>query len=476
MKLQNLTVIFIIIVLPIILLVSLYISTGLKTIKYQALYDDGVITATQDAIQAYEINSLKNKYSDNAEIKRSIIKSSVKMLEQSLCNTCNISSYNTNEIEEYIPAVLFGMRNGFYLYAPSYNPDPEHDKYEHSLKNYVYYSEQLTLDNTEGVVIIYHLDSYIEVSGWFNGNYESQEGYLINYNEVKFSTDSISDVDKFYNKYRSDLDGGSKPGPSGFNVAYYDINIDTADELAVNYFVDNYKFSKWFKDNVVSNIKIGDVKYNYLIVDQKNDPEDPESDFSMHKKEVIRKKIQNVLNSSITAYSERTYGKNYKMPKLTEEDWEKIYTDVSLTTFFQGKKIGFTEYNGYCVLNSNNNYELINPNLLYFSTDNDGNQMINTTKDYYHDIRCNILSSTTSISVLQDNKANIQSFRGYKIGRFNKKDNSDSDSPYDSPSEERDYSWERKECACYDCINGSNIESSSVYNYIKVAGDKRRSR
>ena len=130
MKLQNLTVIFIIIIIPVILLLSLYISTGIKTIKYQSLYDDGLLTATHDAIYAFELNTTNIVYSNNAETKRNILKSSVKMFEKSLCNTCNISAYNIDEIERYIPAIVFGMYDGFYMYAPSYNP--EEGKYEHS--------------------------------------------------------------------------------------------------------------------------------------------------------------------------------------------------------------------------------------------------------------------------------------------------------------------------------------------------------
>lgn len=472
MKLQNLTVIFIIIILPIILLLSLYISSGLKTIKYQALYDDGIITATQDAIQAYEINSLKNKYSDNAEIKRSIIKSSVKMLEQSLCNTCNISSYNVNEIEEYIPAVLFGMRNGFYLYSPS-----DDGNNQHSLKNYVYYSEEINSDTSgkkaEGAIIIYHLDSYIEVSGWFKDVYESKEGYLINSGEVEFFISSSKcDSEAFYEAYMGEVARGNTLITNDYKITYYGTNIDTADSLAVSYFVDNYIFSEWFKNNIDLN------KYTYLNVwntTTTNDPEDPESAFSMHKKEVIRNKIQNVLNSTITAYSRRTYGQEYKMPKLSEEDWEKIYTDVSVITFFQGKKIGFTTYNGYCVLNSNNNYELINPNLLYFSTDDSGDYNINTTEDYYHDIRCNTIASLTPTQIKQGTGlTNITTLRGWKIGRFKKKDLSDPDEPYGYNAttgkiETVNYGWERLECACYDCINGSNIANLTVYDYIKVA-------
>ena len=107
MKLQNFTIIFVIIVLPVVLLVSYYISTGLKTIAYQSLYDTGLVTATHDAIYAFELNTTNDLYSDNAETKRNIIKSSVKAFERSLCNTCNISSYSTEVIEEYVPAMVF---------------------------------------------------------------------------------------------------------------------------------------------------------------------------------------------------------------------------------------------------------------------------------------------------------------------------------------------------------------------------------
>lgn len=465
MKLQNFTVIFIIIILPIILLVSLYISTGLKTIKYQALYDTGLITATQDAIQAFEINTTNNTYSDNAEVKRSVIKSSIKMLEKGLCNTCNISSYNTDEIEEYIPAVLFGMNNGFYLYTPSLNP--ETNKYEHSLKNYVYYSETLEGKNTDtnGVVIIYHLDSYVEVSGWFKreptsddtttSKYESQEGYLINTSATKFYWGSSEDItaDIFYSKYKDALKNTQNDLYGSITYYNTEINIDIADELEVNYFVDNYKFSKWFNDTVYSNVK----DFEWLEVTNTNDPEDPESAFSMHKKEVIRNKIQNVLNSSITAYSKRTYGQEYKMPKLSEEDWEKIYTDISVITFFQGKKIGFTKYNGYCVLNSNNHNELINPNLLYFITD-----------DYYHDIRCKEISDIDEIKITQEGRKSIKTIRGWKIGRFQRKTITQTDE--ETGKATYSHTYERKECACYECINGPVSNSGiSIYDYINVA-------
>lgn len=404
MKLQNLTVIFIIIILPIILMVSLYINTGIKTIKYQALYDTALLNATHDAIYAFEQNTANNKYSDNAETKRSIIKSSVKMFETSLANAAGISAYSSDEIEEYIPAIVFGMYDGFYVYAPSYNT--QKGKYEHGLKNYVYYSE--TLD--DGTIIRYSLDNYVSVTiKKDSGEYEIREGYLIDLSDLDISGDTVT--------YK------------GLTIQDETINgVSNSD--AKNYYKKAEAFTKWFLNDVGMGSKA-----TYLNIGSSNDPEDENSAFVKNKRKIIKEKLEGVLNSTITAYSNRTWGQNYKMPKLSEEDWEKIYNNISVTTFFQGKRIGLTKYNGYCVLNSTNSSEYVNPNLMYF-IDNTG---------YYHDIRCDQCGDTLT---------------GYKIGSFGNKKVTDSDGNVF-------YQYEHNELACYSCINGNINTTKSVYSYIE---------
>ena len=406
MKLQNLTVIFIIIIIPVILLVSLYITNGIKTIKYQALYDTGLLTASHDAINAFELNTTNDIYSDNAETKRDILKSSVKMFEKSLCNTCRISSYNTSEIEQYIPAIVFGMYDGFYMYAQSYNSDTK--KYEHNLKNYVYYSEKLT----DGTVIRYSLDNYIIVSGKFNGKYEIRAGYLI------------------------DLNGSTSDG-----TKYKGISIDTTDKDAINYYKEAYYFTSNLLNQSDWNVP------DYLKPSESNDPENENSVFVQHKRTIMKNKIENVLNSSITAYSERTFGKNYKMPKLSEEDWQKIYSNISMISFFQGKNIGLTKYNGYCVLNSTNSNEYVNSNLMYF---------IDEGTKTYHDIRCTKKEGE---------------LKGYKVGDFKKvKREREVTSETEDGKEEKTieyyFEYNHKELACYNCINGSLNTDQTVYDYI----------
>ncbi len=406
MKLQNLTVIFIAIMLPIILMVSFYISTGLKTITYQSIYDTGLLTATHDSIYAFELNTTNDAYSDNAETKRTILKSSVKAFEKGLAKTCGISEYNADEIEKYIPAIVFGMYDGFYMYAPSalYNATTNEYEYKHGLKNYVYYSEEL---DDEGTVIRYSLDNYVVVSGDFGSGYETKEGYLI-------------------------IEGNWE--------------IDTNDEGAKNYKNDATTFTSWFNTHMPDK--------SYLKIDSSNDPEDENSKFVQHKRQVIKNKMESVLNSSITAYSEKIMGQNYKMPKFSEEDWEKVYSDISMITLFQGKSIGLTKYNGYCVLNSSNHNEYANPNLIYF-IDADG---------MYHDIRCKECGSASSLD-------------GHKIGYFKKKkieetrkDESGNEvvDTNGDPIIDTKYVYNTDALACYECINKGSFDTpTSVYEYIK---------
>ena len=407
MKLQNLTVIFIIIIIPIILIISLYITTGLKTIKYQSLYDEGLLNATHDAIYAFEINTANDKLSQNPEIKRSIIKASINMFERSLCNTCGISAYNAKDIEEYIPAIVFGMYDGFYMYAPSVRYNGTTKEYNHNLKNYVYYSEKLD-DN--GTTIIYSLDNYVVISGVFNGKYQTKEGYLID----------LTVADKNGEKYKGTT-----------------INKETIDGTenadAINYYKEAYEFTEWFNGNIGNNIK-------YLYINSDNDPEDENSLFVQHKRKIIKNKIESVLNSSITSYSERTWNKVYKMPKLTVEDWEKVYSNISMITFFQGKSIGLTKYNGYCVLNSTNNKEYVNPNLMYFIDD----------EGYYHDIRC-----TKCIEAIH--------LTGYKVGDFSKRKVQTTDGEGKTTT---NYIYDHNELACYYCVNSQINSYESIQNYV----------
>lgn len=443
MKLQNLTVIFIIIILPIVLVLSAYIGYEVQTIKKQNLYNTGLTSATSDAIFAFELNTKNDVYYNNAESKRSNIKAAIKTFENSLSNTCNLGLYNNEAIEEYIPAIVFGLYDGFYMYAPT---QTQSQGYKHDLKNYVYYSEEIKQGNID-IVIRYTLDNYVAVSGKIGDKYVTKAGYLINLNDLNGSVikDKLEETRIKYKGLTIETESIEEYGKDEEGKINKVVN-DKSNNLAIAYYKEAYEFTNWFMNEV----KIGQT-VEYLRIGDTNDPENENSPFVQHKREIMKNKIQSILNSSITAYSNKTRN-NYKMPVLREDDWNKIYDNISVISFVQGINLGFKNYNHYCVINSTNNQEYVNPNLIYFT---DGNS--------YHDIRCT------------DENVDWENATGYKIGSFEKqtyeaeKKNEDgatiTDAQGNSVLENR-YYYKHNELACYKCINGTKRAKEDIYTYI----------
>lgn len=449
MKLQSLTIIFIIIILPVVLVLSSYIGYEIKTINKQNMYNTGLQTATHDAIFAFEMNTRNDSYSNNAENKRSNIKASIKTFENSLSTACNLGLYNNETIEEYIPAIVFGLYDGFYMYAPSELTDEgENSTYKHNLRNYVYYSEEIKQGNID-IIIRYTLDNYVAVSGTVNGAYITRAGYLINLNDLNSSIKDININEVTTIKYKN-IDIGIEKVEE-YNGPYDEEGTNRKssheDKTAIAYYKSAYEFTDWF----INETGIGNTK-GYLNIGNDNDPENENSAFVQHKREIMKKKIEEVLNSSITAYANKTRT-NYKMPKFSEEDWEKIYNNISVISFVQGMNLGFKNYNNYCVLNSTNNSEYVNPNLIYF-----------TNGTSYHDIRCT------------DESIDWSNATGYKIGSFEKqtyeaqKKDEDGNLVSDTqgnPVTENKYYYKHNELACYNCINGNAINKGSIYDYVR---------
>lgn len=172
MKLQNLVIVFLIIVIPIMLVYSIYFNGEVKTLKLQRQYNAALKDATYDAVMSFEQNSMNDALASNPESKRENIKAAINMFVKSLATSNGLSSYNENDIKDYIPAVVFGLYDGFYMYTPTLN---DLGNYEHMLKNFVYYSEQIP--GTD-IVIRYSLDNYVAVSGTIDGTYITKAGYL----------------------------------------------------------------------------------------------------------------------------------------------------------------------------------------------------------------------------------------------------------------------------------------------------------
>lgn len=205
MKIQNLAIIFIIIILPISLVLASYTKTRVETLNLQAEYDTKLNSATYDALKAYQVNSLQNKVGGLANSKIRDINASINTFFNSMQSNFPTLGYTKESIQNYVPAIVYTMYDGYYVYAPFTNtwntnteeagdkistemtdqikPDTQ-TKYKdgqelYDLKPYVYYSCRYIRGNID-VVITYSLDNYIQIQGNIGGETVSRYGYLLN--------------------------------------------------------------------------------------------------------------------------------------------------------------------------------------------------------------------------------------------------------------------------------------------------------
>lgn len=149
------------------------------------------------------------------------------------------------------------------------------------------------------------------------------------------------------------------------------------DFSAISYYTEAYAFTNWVKQKLgtktleqvqkkADNDLIDKIPLtnNIFKISATNDPEDENSDIVIHKKEIMRDSIITNLNLAISNHN--AIGQTNGMPKLTDSDWDRAFSNISLITFFQGPKIGLKIYNGYAVATSTINREYVEPGELYF--------------------------------------------------------------------------------------------------------------
>ena len=200
MKYQYLAVIFVIIMLPISLVFSAYISAQLDTLDLQISYDTKLDNTTYDAIKAFQLNTVNSSTSDLTNSKIRDIEAAANSFFTSLATNFNMAGYNSDILQEYVPALVFTLYDGFYIYSPFENTLDEETRSRlpanvtytggeevTGLKPYIYYSCRYIKGNID-VTITYSLDNYITVQGTDKyGNGINDAGYLIDdvtYNSV----------------------------------------------------------------------------------------------------------------------------------------------------------------------------------------------------------------------------------------------------------------------------------------------------
>ena len=214
MKLQSLAVIFAIIILPISLILGIYVDNQVETLRLQISYDSKLDNATYDALKSFQLNTINNSGSDLSESKISDIEASVNSFYNSIASNFNMPGYNRDILKEYVPALVYTMYDGYYIYSEyentitkeDYLPESEasgdvkastyqNGEYLSGLKSYVYYSCRYKPTTGGDFVITYSLDNYIRIKGKdASGNVIDLSGYLI---------DNITDETEDSIKYRN---------------------------------------------------------------------------------------------------------------------------------------------------------------------------------------------------------------------------------------------------------------------------------
>ena len=89
----------------------------ISTISLQTEYDMKLTAATNDAIKAFQINTANSSTSDIANSKIRDIEASVSVFKASIKSVFGMNGYSEDEMNEYIPALVYTMYDGFYIYS-----------------------------------------------------------------------------------------------------------------------------------------------------------------------------------------------------------------------------------------------------------------------------------------------------------------------------------------------------------------------
>ena len=122
MKLQGLSVFFCLIAVPIVLVMTYYIQAQVNTIALQMSYDTKLLDATHDSLVALEINTANEDLSNVSDSLRSIIKASTNIFTNTLATNLGMSNATKSALQPYIPAMLFSLYDGYYIYSPTRVP------------------------------------------------------------------------------------------------------------------------------------------------------------------------------------------------------------------------------------------------------------------------------------------------------------------------------------------------------------------
>ena len=428
MKIQSLAVMFIILILPISLLLASYTQNRVETLQTQASYDSKLNDATYDALKAYQLNSLNSDTSDYTNSKMRDIKASVNTFFNSMSTNFATLGYTKETLQTYIPALVYTMYDGYYIYSPykntwdaeieeNHKDDKSYQNGEklYGLKPYVYYSCRYKKSNLD-VTITYSLDNYIQIQGYVDVNGQkktvSKYGYLLSdvaingdtvtYKGVQIDTETLREnvyVDGEYKenlqyikrngtKYYTDgtkvfsiMSGKSVVQESGITVAEIQNNNNAKEYYKEAKDIENF-INQYLSDittNDIVDIETGKKYVNgespYYTINGKifdfDKIESSTSNFNTHRIDVIKNSIERNLSIAISNFNNYSNAStDFQLPKLKDTDWDKIMDNISIISFMQGINIGGKVYNGYSIITNTINQDIVMDDSIYIEDNN----------------------------------------------------------------------------------------------------------
>lgn len=216
-----------------------------------------------------------------------------------------------------------------------------------------------------------------------------KEGSLINALHIKFNGVKYYINKNKTTKYPYDIfsmlndDRNDTPSTP---VTVDDINNN---KQGIKYYEEAYKFKQFILGNqTLKNLKSSDAvdikgnKYEdngpytkdveiFKELDNINSStkryiEDQDSDFYLHRTEVIKNAIESNLMVAIDNFNKvSSSSTQFAMPKLSDKDWENLTNGISMITFLQGLSIGGRVYNGYSIVSNDINDDFVGDNSVY---------------------------------------------------------------------------------------------------------------
>lgn len=328
MGLDRLGILFIVIVLPIALILNTYTNTQVDTLKMQLEYDSKLNACTADAVRTYQTNSLNEDASNLGDVRIGNINAAINVFFTSLSSNLNMSGYSRQFLQEYVPAIVFTMYDGYYIYSKYTNTlgaedylaedkikeDGTIDKYAstyqngqtlYGLKPFVHYScryKKNIAGDAYDFVVSYTLDNYVTIQGIVKGKPVDKSGYLIditktNYNsttgELTYRGVTIEKEPILSENLILNTEDGTQAQTKSYKYHkvngvkyYYDEDEEfwfamlngikekstykfdkDYDDSAYNHYKNAYEFSKWANDNL-SGITDNDAQGEYDVYDE----------------------------------------------------------------------------------------------------------------------------------------------------------------------------------------------------------------